>query len=73
MKKRIPNQPHPKQIKIRLKKPYNRVALRGESPMTETISAIVSGLLLVLASMLIGGVVYVVVRDVVKRSVDRQD
>jgi len=41
--------------------------------MINTLGAIVSGLVLVLASMFAGGIIYVVVRDAVKRNIDRQD
>ena len=41
--------------------------------MINTLGAIISGLVLVLASMFAGGIIYVVVRDVVKRTIDRQD
>ncbi len=41
--------------------------------MINALGAIVSGLMLVLASMFAGGIIYVVVRDAVKRTIDRQD
>lgn len=41
--------------------------------MINTLGAIISGLVLVLASMFAGGILYVVVRDAVKRTIDRQD
>lgn len=41
--------------------------------MINTLGAIISGLVLVLASMFSGGIIYVVVRDAVKRNIDRQD
>ena len=41
--------------------------------MINTLGAIISGLVLVLASMFAGGIIYVVVRDIVKRTIDRQD
>jgi hypothetical protein len=41
--------------------------------MINALGAIVSGLMLVLASMFAGGIIYVVVRDAVKRNIDRQD
>ena len=41
--------------------------------MINTLGAIISGLVLVLASMFAGGIIYVVVRDAVKRTIDRQD
>lgn len=39
--------------------------------MSDTLRAIFSGIVLVLASMLVGGIVYVVLRDLIKRSIDR--
>jgi len=41
--------------------------------MINTLGAIISGLVLVLASMVAGGIIYVVVREAVKRTIDRQD
>ena len=41
--------------------------------MINTLGAIISGLVLVLASMFAGGIIYVVVRDAVKRNINRQD
>jgi hypothetical protein len=41
--------------------------------MINTFGAIVSGLMLVLASMFAGGIIYVVVKDAIKRSIGRQD
>jgi len=41
--------------------------------MTDTLGAIVSGIVLVLASMFAGGIVYVVARDAITRSLDRND
>ena len=41
--------------------------------MIDTLGAITSGLVLVLASMLAGGLIYIVIKDVIKRSMDRQD
>jgi len=40
--------------------------------MIDTLGAITSGLVLVLASMFAGGIIYVVVRDAIKRNIDRQ-
>ncbi len=41
--------------------------------MTEVIGAIVSGLVLVLVSMFVGGIIYVVVSDSIKRNIHRKD
>ncbi|MEK6752734.1 MAG: hypothetical protein AABZ00_10755 [Chloroflexota bacterium] len=41
--------------------------------MINALGAVVSGLMLVLASMFAGGIIYVVVKDAIKRNIDRQD
>ncbi len=41
--------------------------------MVESVGAIISGILLVLASMIAGGIIYVVARDAIKRSIGRND
>jgi hypothetical protein len=41
--------------------------------MTDTLGAIASGLVLVLASMLAGGVIYIVIKDAIRRGIDRRD
>ena len=41
--------------------------------MAESLGAIACGLILVLASMLAGGVIYVVIRDVIKRNIRQKD
>ena len=41
--------------------------------MINTLGAIISGLMLVLASMFAGGIIYVVLRDAIKRNIHRKD
>ena len=41
--------------------------------MINALGAVVSGLMLVLASMFAGGIIYVVVKDAINRNIDRQD
>ncbi len=41
--------------------------------MTEAFSAVVSGIVLVLLSMVGGGILYVVARDYVKRNLQNKD
>jgi hypothetical protein len=41
--------------------------------MSDTFDAIVAGIVLVLASMIAGGIIYVVARDAITCSLDRND
>jgi hypothetical protein len=41
--------------------------------MTDTFKAIIAGIVLVLASMSAGGIVYVVARDAITRSLQKTD
>ncbi len=41
--------------------------------MTEILDAIVAGFLLVMLSMIAGGIIYVVVKDLIKRNIHRKD
>ena len=46
---------------------------RGEEIMFETMSAILSGILLVILSMLAGGVIYFLLRDFLKSHIRNKD
>ncbi len=41
--------------------------------MTETLSAVVSGIVLVLLSMVGGGIIYIVAKDYVKRNLRKKE
>lgn len=41
--------------------------------MTETLSAVISGIVLVLLSMVGGGIIYIVAKDYVKRNLRKKE
>jgi len=49
------------------------LSLRMGAAMTETVSAVVSGIVLVLLPMVGGGIIYVVAKDYVKRNLRNKE
>ena len=54
-----------------LMKLHNLSATKMEDLMTDALGAITVAVVIVLASMLVGGILYIVIRDTLKRNIRR--